>query len=501
MRIAIGGISHESSTFATVPTGLDDFKLRSGAVGPELIQRFSGTKTPIGGFIDAARVANYELAPMMFASATPGGPVTAEATEVLTGQLVDGLKAALADGPLDGVMLALHGAMVSDLDDDGESYILRKVREVVGPDVPVIVELDLHGNITQEMVDLVSMPVAYDEYPHNDPYERGYEIGLLMPRIVRGGVKPTPVLVKIPLISSLQRQHSYAEPMLSVKHLARDIENERGVLNVSYLPGFAWADIVPNNFSIIVTTDDEPAQARRLATQLADYIWSRRDEFIARPVPVDEAVRHAMEASEGPIVLADIGDNPGGGAPADGTILLEALLRLGATNAVAVPINDPESVERAFAAGTGNAVSLHLGAKVDTFHGTPLDVSGRVVLLSDGLFVHRGLMSTGVEMNMGPTAVIELDGANGGKVQVVVTTHRYQPTDLEVLRSQGIEPTSRQIIAVKSSVHFRSAFTPVAKEIIEVDTPGLTSPRLDRLEFHKIVHPVYPFERDMEWKA
>ncbi len=499
MRVAIGGISHESSTFSTVPTTLGDFELRSLAVGGDLLDRFTGTKTPVGGFIDAARDADYSVVPTMFASATPGGPVTAEATRVLTKKLVDGLQSALKDGPLDGVMLALHGAMVSELDDDGESYILREVRKVVGPDLPVIVELDLHGNITQEMVDLCTMPVAYDEYPHTDPYERGYEIGLLMARILRGGVRPTPAIVKIPMLASLQRQFSHAEPMLTVKHLARDIENQRGVLNVSYLPGFAWADIEPNTFSVIVTTDDDRQRAIELANQLAIHIWDHREDFIVRPIPVDEAVRTAMSAPDGPIVLADIGDNPGGGAPADGTVLLEALLRLGATNAVAVPINDPESARAAFAAGQGARVSLKLGAKVDRFHGEPLDVSGRVLLLSDGRFVHRGLMSTGVEMNMGPTAVVGLDGANGGSVKVVVTTHRYQPTDLEVLRSQDIEPTSLQIIAVKSSVHFRSAFMPIAKQVIEVDTPGLTSPRLDRLEFRKIRRPIYPFDPDMEW--
>ncbi len=499
MRVAIGGISHESSTFATVPTELSDFEIRNLAEGDDLIQRLTGTKTPIGGFIDAARDADYSVVPTMFASATPGGPVTAEATTVLTGRLVDGLRSALASGPLDGVMLALHGAMVSDLDDDGESYILRQVRTVVGPDLPVIVELDLHGNITQEMVDLCTMPVAYDEYPHIDPYERGYEIGLLMARIVRGGARPTPALVKIPMLASLQRQFSHAEPMLTVKHLARDIENQRGVLNVSYLPGFAWADIEPTTFSVIVTTDNDETRARDLANQLATHIWEHREEFIVQPMPVDDAVRAAMNAPDGPVVLADIGDNPGGGTPADGTVLLEAMLRLGATNAVVVPINDPDSVERAASAGPGNEVSLHLGAKVDHFHGESLDVEGRVVRISDGRFVHKGLMSTGVEMNMGPTAVVELDGADGGKVHVVVTTHRYQPTDLEVLRSQGIEPTKQQIIAVKSSVHFRAAFMPIAKRVIEVDTPGLTSPRLDRLEFHKIRRPMFPFDRNMTW--
>ena len=499
MRVAIGGISHESSTFATVPTRLEDFAQRSRVEGDDLIPRFQGTKTPIGGFLDAARDAAFAVVPTLHASATPGGPVTAEATEVLTRRLAEWLRAALDSDPLDGVLLALHGAMVSELDDDGESYILRAVREVVGPDLPVIVTLDLHGNITQEMVGLATIVVAYDEYPHTDPYERGYEAGLLMARVVRGGVRPTAAIVKLPLLPALQRQYTHAEPMQGVKRLAREIEHERGILNVSYLPGFPWADIAPAGFSVIVTSDDDPAQARDAARCLAAYVWDRRDEFVVRPVPVDEAVRHAIEAPAGPIVLADIGDNPGGGSPADGTVLLGALLRLGATDAVVVPLNDPEAAREAFAAGVGGQVSLRLGGKVDTFHGEPLSVRGRVVRLSDGRFVHTGPMSTGVEMNMGPTAVLELQGARGGHVEVVVSTYRQQPTDLEMLRSQGIEPTTKRIIAVKSSVHFRAAFTPVAREILEVDTPGLTSPKLETLAFHRLTRPIYPLDPDTAW--
>ncbi|HET9016410.1 MAG TPA: M81 family metallopeptidase [Thermomicrobiaceae bacterium] len=501
MRVAIGGISHESSTFATVPTRLADFEQRSLVEGDDLIDRLQGTRTPVGGFLDAARDAAFEVVPTIFASATPGGPVTAEATETLTRRLVAGLGAALASGPLDGVLLALHGAMVSELDDDGESYVLRAVREVVGPDLPVIVTLDLHGNITEEMVALATIAVAYDEYPHTDPYERGYEAGLLMARVVRGGAHPTAAIVKLPLLPALQRQYTHAEPMQGVKRLAHEIEHEPGILNVSYLPGFPWADIVPAGFSVIVTSDDDPGQARDAARRLAGYVWGRRDEFVVRPVPVDEAVRRAMAAPAGPIVLADIGDNPGGGAPADGTVLLEALLRLGATNAVVVPLNDAEAAREAFAAGVGGRVALRLGGKVDTFHGEPLAVTGRVVRLSDGRFVHTGPMSTGVEMNMGPTALLELEGERGGRVEVVVSTYRYQPTDLEVLRSQGIEPTAKQIIAVKSSVHFRAAFTPVAREIVEVDTPGLTSPKLETLEFRKLTRPIYPLDPETSWSA
>lgn len=499
MRVAVGGIAHESSTFATVPTTLEHFIQRSIAEGAEIIEKSAGTRTPIGGFLDAARDAAFDVVPTLVASATPGGSVTAEATRVLVERLIAGLRAAQEAGPLDGVFLALHGAMVSELDDDGESYILRAVRDVVGSRLPVIVELDLHGNITQEMVDLATVAVAYDEYPHTDPYERGYESGVLMARIVRGGAAPTAALVKIPLLADLQRQYTHAEPMLGVKHLARDIEGEPGILNVSYLPGFAWADIAATGFSIIVTADGDRARAESAAQRLASYVWARRDEFVAHPVPVDEAVRRAMAAPRHPIVLADIGDNPGGGAPADGTILLEALLRLGARDAVVVPLNDPDAVTRAFAAGQGASVELTLGAKIDQWHGRPLPVRGRVVGLSDGRFVHTGPMSTGVEMHLGPTAVLDLDGQSGGRVQVVVTTYRYQPTDLEVLRSQGIEPTARRIIAVKSSVHFRAAFTPIAAEIIEVDTSGLTSPHLQDLNYRKLARPIHPLDRGFEW--
>jgi microcystin degradation protein MlrC len=501
MRVAIGGIAHESSTFATVPTTLDDFMVRGYAAGQEMIERFTGTKSSIGGFIDAARAADYEVVPAIMASAQPAGPVTADATETLTRQLADGIRDALAAGPLDGVLLALHGAMVSELDDDGESYVLRAVREITGPDVPIIVTLDLHGNITQEMVDLVSVAIAYDEYPHTDPYERALEAGFLMARIVRGGAQPTAALVNIPLLAGGQRQYTHAEPMLRVKHMAHDIEGERGVLNVSYLPGFPWADIPHTSFSIIVTTDGNPEQARDAARRLASFIWDMRDEFVVRPVPVDDAVRQAMAAPEGPIVLADIGDNPGGGTPADGTVLLEALLRLGATRTVVTPINDPEVVRRAISAGVGETIQVQLGGKVDDMHGEPLTVMATVARLTDGQFVNTGLMGTGVRSNLGPTAVLEVEGENGGKVVVITTTYRQQPTDLEMIRSQGIEPTEQQILVVKSSVHYRSAFTPIARQIIEVDTPGLTSPHLDRLEFRAIRRPIYPFEPDMTWEA
>lgn len=498
MRIAIGGILHETSTFSKVPTTLADF-MRTAAEGQEIIQNFSHTKSAMGGYIDAARDFQFEVVPTFYASTAPGGLVTGEALIGLTNQLVQGIKAARQTGALDGIMLDLHGAMISEIDYDAESYLLRAVRKIVGPDLPIIVALDLHGNITPEMVSLATVCVAYDEYPHIDMYERGYESGIIMTKIVRGGVKPTAAIVNIPLLAGIQREFTFAEPMLSVKHLAWDIENERGILNVSYLPGFCFSDIPQTNFSVIVTADNNQAQAQAAATRLASYIWSHREDFVVRPTAIDAAIEHAMKAPLGPIVLADIGDNPGAGAPADGTVMLEALLRHGATRTIIAPINDPEAVNLAIKAGVGNTLTLELGGKADQLHGLPLRVTATVVRLTDGEFVHTGPMGTGVLSKMGPSAVLEVQGEKGGSVTVLVTTYRHQPLDLAMLQSQGLEPTEFQIVVVKSSVHYRAAFTPIAREIIEVDTPGISNPAFDRLEFKNLKRPIFPLDREMEW--
>ncbi len=500
MRIAIGGILHETSTFSIVPTTLADF-MRTSAEGQEIIENFANTKSAMGGYIDAARDFQFEIIPTFHASTAPAGLVTGEALIGLTSQLVQGIKAARQSGQLDGIMLDLHGAMISEIDYDAESYILRAVRKAVGPDLPIIVELDLHGNITPEMVGLATVCVAYDEYPHIDMYERGYESGLLMTKIVRGGVKPTAAIVNIPLLAGIQREFTFAEPMLTVKHMAHDIEGERGILNVSYLPGFCFSDIPQTNFAIIVTSDNNLPQAQAAANRLANYVWEHRQDFVVKPMPIDTAIEHAMQAPQGPIILADIGDNPGAGAPADGTVMLEALLRHGATRAVVAPINDPEAVELAIKAGEGHMVTLDLGGKTDHLHGTPLRITAKVVRLTNGEFVHTGPMGTGVLSKMGPSAVLEIAGENGSLVTVLATTYRHQPLDLAMLQSQGIEPTDRQIVVVKSSVHYRAAFTPIAKEIIEVDTPGISNPAFDRLLFQNLKRPIYPLDREMDWSA
>ncbi len=499
MRVAIGGIAHETSTFARVDTTIEDFRHRTWAEGRDIIDTLAGTKTAVGGFLDAARDADFEVAPTFVASALSGGIITAEAARALTDTLCDRLTQAMEDGPIDGVLLAMHGAMIYEFAEDAESYVLGEVRRIVGDDVPILAELDMHANVTQRLVDLTTVLVGYDEYPHVDAYERGYDMGLLLARIIRSNVRPTSTLVKIPLLAGAQRQYTFAEPMRAVKHLAHDLESERGVLNVSYLPGFFWADLERTGFSVVATSDGDRAQATDVAHRLARFIWDRRADFEVIPVHPDEAVRRAMNADRKPVLLADIGDNPGGGCPADGTVLLEAMLRLGARRAVLVPMNDPDVVDTAFAAGVGSTIRVTLGGKTDDLHGTPLDVTAQVLRLSEGRFVQTGPMNTGMEINMGRTAVLDVQGQHGGSVQVITTTIRHQPTDLEVLRSQGFELEALDIIGIKSAVHYRAAFEPIAADIIEADTPGLASPHLQRLSFHRLQRPLYPWDREMTW--
>lgn len=273
---------------------------------------------------------------------------------------------------------------------------------------------------------------------------------------------------------------------------ALSIEGEEGVANVTVACGFPWSDHKDVGVSVIVTTNNDPQLAEGKAEEIADLMWSLRTDFLVKPMPVREALTEATAAPEGPYVLADIGDNPGGGTPCDGTVVLKAMLDLGVKDAVLAVMCDPEAVATAIEAGVGNTVTMEVGGKTDEFHGKPIEVSGTVRTISDGRFQHRGPMMTGVWMDMGRTVVVDCQG-----VEVIFTEKRLQPTDLQLYRSVGIEPEDKQIIVVKSSVHYRASHEPIAKKVIELDTPGLTSPRLASIPFKKIRRPIFPLDVEM----
>ncbi len=488
IRIVTGTISHETHVMSNISTGLAEFRSRRLLYGDELFEDYSGTATPAGGIIEGCRRHGFELVPTVFASATPSGIVTKEAFDTILGGILDGVREA---EPFDAVVLHLHGAGVSEEYPDIEGKVLSEVRKIAG-DRPVVSTFDLHANYTQQMVGSADMLIGYDTYPHVDGYERGVEAVELTARMLDDSLRPTLGFRQPPMLPALQVQFTGRYPMKRLIEEAHKMEEMDGVESVTVAAGFPWSDILEAGMSFIVTTNDDQLLADSLAGELHDMAWNMRRDFLVSPTSLGEALRLVRKAVEGPIVLADIGDNPGGGAPEDGTVVLRALLEEGLTGGVLALIWDPESVKTAVEAGIGEKVFLMLGGKTDEMHGEPLVVSGAVKNITDGKFTNLGPMGTGAESDMGETVVVDIGGND-----VIVTSKRVQPLDLGLYESQGIDITGKRFVVVKSSVHFRAAHEPVASEIIELDTPGLTSPRLAGFEFKNIRRPIFPLDVGM----
>ena len=454
--------------------------------GNDILEVYSGQKAIASAFIKVLSRANITLVPAIWTHATPSGLIKDEAFRYLLTQLVKPLD---THEPIDGVLLHLHGAMVTESLDDPEGKILSTIRNQVGNNVPIISTLDFHANITEQMVQNADILVGYDTYPHVDTYDRGIEAATLIVQLLKCQLKPVSGFARPPLLVSPQRQKTEYYPMKDIMLMAHKMEKEEEVITVTVAGGYPFADLAFTGMSFIVTTNNDPISARKKADQLATYAWNLRRHFLAEVVSPTLAVTEAIASPQGPVVLADHADNPGGGAPCDGTVLLKALIDHGAQNAVLAVVADPEAVQRLIDAGIGSNLVVNLGGKTDRLHGSTLKVNGRVKLISDGTFRATGPMATGLESQMGRTVVFTSNG-----VDIIVTEKRIQPTDLELYRSVGIEPARKKIIAVKSAVHFRASHEPIAHKIIEVDTPGIHSARLSAFRYQKLRRPIFPLD-------
>ena len=488
MKIITGTISHETNVLSNIKTDIDAFKNRHLLYGDEIFEHFEGTKTEAGGIIDGCKLNGFELIPTVHASATPSGTITKETFTQLLNDLISGLK---KTRDVDAAVLHLHGAGVSEKYPDIEGKILKDARKVIGKR-PLVATFDLHANYTREMIENADLLIGYDTYPHVDGYERSVEAVNLTRKMLEGELEPATGFTQPPMLPALQAQFTGRYPMKRLIEEAHRMETIPGVEAITVAAGFPWSDIPEAGMSFIVHTNDDQALAYKLACELSDLAWSLRRDFLVKPTPLREALRHVKMSQEGPIVLADIGDNPGGGTPEDGTIVLKALLEEGLTGGVVALIWDPAAVVEASRVGVGNIVEVNLGGHTDSLHGEPLPIKSRVKTLSEGKYIVKGPMGTGSEQDMGPTAVLDVCGND-----VIVATKRLQPLDLNLYRSLGIEPTDKRFIVVKSSVHFRAAHDPIAKEIIELDTPGLTSPRLSGFGFKRIRRPIFPLDFEM----
>ncbi len=490
MRIIAAELSHETNTFSSTPTDLAAFE-RAGIHRADQISRhLAGTATPFAGFLDGASKHDFELVPLLAVWATPSGMVTGDALGTLLDEIIAGIQ---AQPTVDGILLGLHGAMVSELDPDGDGYILSRVRSAVGPDIPIVATTDLHANISQRMVDRADILVGFDTYPHIDQRERGQEATDLLVAMIRKDIRPTAALAKPPMLPTSQNMPTNRDPMKSIIARAHEIEARPNVLNVTVAGGFPPADVAEAGFGVIVTTDGDADVARSLADELAEFAWNQREGFLGGVTSWEDAIRALQSIDHGPLVLVDIGDNPWTGGPGDSSELLRFLLAQDVRGAALALIKDAESVAKCIEAGVGNEVEIRLGGKTDRLHGDTLLVTAYVRMLTDGSYVNAGPMHAGVRVNLGRTAVIVCNG-----VEVLVTEHAETPIDLNIFRYHGIEPTKRRVLALKGKGHFRASFEPIAERVILVEGPGITGSDLSRLSFRNVRRPIWPLD-DLEW--
>ena len=488
-------IGHETNTFAATPTRLPDFDFGgqpATAATPARIRRyFDGTRTVHGGYLAAAGELGFALEPLLWAFATPSGVVERAAYEELAAVLLERLARRQREAGCSGVLLDLHGAMVSEHLEDVEGDLITRTREVVGAATPVVVTIDLHANVTARMAAYADAIIGFEEYPHVDAFERGVQAARLIHAAAAGTMRPRLAYVQLPLITMPPRQCTLIPPACALLRRAQAMEQEPAVLDATIAYGFPFADIRDAGSSVLVTADDSAELAAQRAGDLARAVWRRRRDFDVTLTPVREAIRYAREEATGLVVLADGSDNPGGGGPCDGTVVLRELLAAGVEDAVVAVIADPEVVAVAAAAGVGETIELRLGGKTDRRHGEPVELQAAVRLLSDGRFVTRSRMGQGGVTEMGRTAVLE-----SGGVRVVVTERRVQPLDAELLRSVGIEPRVQRLVALKSAVHFRSTYQHIAQRIFDLDTPGVHRPDFAGYRYRRLRPGLYPLDRN-----
>ncbi len=470
MRIAVGGLMHETNTFAKDSTTLDDFKAYRFAVGSQLFG-YARTRTELGGFLAGCEELGWEAVPTLFAVAMPAGPVDHGVFEALVDQMADRM---LSAPRVDGMLLALHGAMVTTSSHDADGEIVAQLRRRVGFELPIVATVDFHANTTDAMTQHVDALIGYDTYPHVDMYECGREAVTVMADVLSSGARRTVAHQKVGLITPPQAQYSDAEPVRSIMEIAHALEASEG-LSITVTPGFPYADIDSLGLSVVVSSSD-PLSAKDVAATMAAEIEARAGEFEYETTTVPEAVDRALRA-DGPVALVDSADNVGGGGPGDGTAIFEEWLRRGGSGLV-VTLTDGEAVRACFDAGVGSKPKLSVGAKCDDRHGSPIELSGYVRLLCDGQYVHRGAYATGITSQMGRTAVVESTGNT-----VVLTENRVMPFDAQQLLSIGVSPAYCKAFIVKSAVAWRAAYGGYACEVIDVDAPGICTGNLVRLGF------------------
>jgi microcystin degradation protein MlrC len=492
MRVGIIALMHESNTFIQARTTLAHFEQDLLCDGEEVRRRMEGTHHEVGGFFAGLGKKGVEAVPVFAARALPHGPLTADCFETLVGRLIAALEKAR---PVDGLLVAPHGAMVCDAFPDGDGEWLSRLRAKVGPRMPIIGTLDLHANLSARIVNSCNALMAYHTNPHIDQRERGIEAAEMMTRTLAGSIQPIMAAGIPPFAINIERQATAENPCKWLyDEVAWTMTWYNGFITCSFVLGFPYADVAEMGSAIVVVTDKDPGLARRLAEAAMSSIWGRRDDFRGRLVAVEDAIERARKLPV-PVCLLDMGDNVGGGSPADGTVLLHALAQAKVKSFTC--LCDPTAYLQAQQASIGKRARLKVGGKTDRLHGEPFEAVFTVRGLYDGRFEETEVRHGGItSFDQGPTAVVETDHG----ITVMLTSRRMPPFSLRQLTSFGIDPAKLHVLVAKGVHAPVAAYAPVCKHLIRVNTPGVTTADMSQLEYHHRRKPMFPFEPETRWE-
>jgi microcystin degradation protein MlrC len=493
MRLLIAMMKHETNTFSPVPTPLARFGNGPGPLsGEAAMLAYRGTGTGLGAYLDLAAREGAEIVLPIAAGAPPSGPVEDAAYATIT----DAICEAAAQGGFDGIMLDLHGAMVTESLDDGEGELLKRLR-TIDPETPIAVALDMHANLYDEIVANATVVTGYRTYPHIDTYETARLAGEILLRTIRGEIKPVMAWGNAPMLPHVMRQGTDDHPNKELQYRCAAMGSE-GALAASLFTGFPHADIVNAGLSVVVVTDGDRQLAEELRDELLNRAWVEREAFFYHIEPLQSSVARAKamppkETGDGPIVLLDHYDNCASGGTMDTTAVLAEILRQDLKDVAVFAIYDPAAVQQAIAAGIGARITLSIGGKIKMpaidGDSQPLTVTGRVKTISDGRYRNRGPMARGAQMEMGPSVVIDT-----GVQEIALISRHVEPSDLNCLLALGIDPLQKRYLMLKSRIHWRAGLRQAAKAVVDCAGLGVCTSDYRQLDFKKVRRPIYPLD-------
>jgi microcystin degradation protein MlrC len=497
MKVVIAQMKHETHTFIAATTGLSQFNAMGGGEaleGAAAVAASRGRNSAIAAFIDVVEACGGDFEVPVAGEAMPSGPVEDGAFEWMCDRIVGAIEKGC-----DAVLLDLHGSMVTESFADGEGELLRRIREVA-PDLPIGVALDFHCTLTDQIIDHASVITIYRTVPHVDMYETGERAAKTLLDRSQKGHNPIMIARRIPLMASLEKMRPTESPMKDVMDLVRALEEGRNrILNASLSGAHPFTDVFPGGMAVVIIAEDDIEVAEEAAERVLKLAWEKRHDFVLTVEPYLQTLERAKDLPGHPVIMADSGDIAASGGFAADMSVLKAAIRLGFEDLVAGPIHDPVSIRQMVAAGVGSEVTLDIGGKTSApllnYVGDPLRISGRVRAIVDGRFKATGPMLRGLSVSIGLMAVLSTE-----TMEILVTEQRVEALDMAVFTHVGIDPREKKYVLLKSRQHYRAAFEPIAKHLVQIAGPGVTNPDFSTFPFQHIERPVFPLEKDTVYR-